>query len=65
MVIARVNTLGSGHPKLLTFTDRCGRLFGDVETSGVGANLYEGEVEFSGVYAELEEEDMEMPDMEL
>ena len=43
-VIARVNTLGSGHPKLLTFTDRCGRLFGDVETSGVGANLDEGEV---------------------
>ena len=37
-VIARVNTLGSDQPKILTFTDRHGRLIGDVETPVVGAN---------------------------
>ena len=62
-VIVCVNTLGSNHPKLLTFIDRHGRIIGDVETLGVGVNSDEGEVEFSGVDAELEEKDMEIPDM--
>ena len=37
-VVARVNTLGSGQPELITFTDSHGRLIGYVETPGVGAN---------------------------
>jgi hypothetical protein len=34
-VLARVNELGSDQPALMTFTDRHGRLIGDVEISGV------------------------------
>ena len=37
-VIFRINTLGRNQPKILTFTNRYGRLIGDVETPGVGAN---------------------------
>ena len=37
-LIAHVNTLGSDQPKLLTFTDRPGRIIGDVETPVVSAN---------------------------
>ena len=37
-VITRINTLGVNQPKLLTFTDKHGRLIGDVEIPGVGAN---------------------------
>ena len=59
-VIARVNTLGRNQPNILTFTDRHGRLIGDVETPGVGANSDEGEAEFPVVDAELEEQEMEM-----
>ena len=57
-VIARVNTLGSNQTKLITFTDRYGRLIGDIETPGVGANSDELEVEFPRLDTELEEEDM-------
>ena len=58
VVIACINTLGSKQPKILTFTDRNGRLVGDVETPVVVSNSDEGEVEFPGVDSELEEEDM-------
>ena len=37
-VIACVNTLGDDQPKIITFSDWHGRLIGDVETPGVGAN---------------------------
>ena len=37
-VIARINTLVVNQTKLLTFTDRHGRLVEDVETPGVGAD---------------------------
>ena len=53
-MISCVNTLGGYKPKLLTFTDRHGRLIGDVETPGVGDDSDEVEVEFPGVDAELE-----------
>ena len=52
--ISSINTLGGNQPKLLTFTDRHGRLIGDVEPPGVGANSYEYEVEVPVVNAELE-----------
>ena len=35
LVIARVNELGSNQPALMTFTDRHGRLVGDLEIPGV------------------------------
>ena len=38
-VIACANTLGGDQPKIFTFADRHGRIIGDVETQGVGANL--------------------------
>ena len=63
-VIACVNTLGSDQTKIITFTDRHGRVIGDVETPGVGDNSDKGEVGFPGVDAELEEEDMEITDMD-
>ena len=62
-VTACIKTLGSNQPKFLTFTDRHGRLIGDVETPGVGANSDEGEVGFPQVDDELEEEETEMPYM--
>ena len=37
-VIARVNILDIDQPKILTLTDRCGSLIGDVYTPGVGDN---------------------------
>jgi hypothetical protein len=37
-VIARVNTLGSDQPEFLMFTDRHGRLIGDVEIPGVDSD---------------------------
>ena len=38
LVINRVNTLGSDQPKLMTFTDRHGRLVGDIDIPGVDAD---------------------------
>jgi hypothetical protein len=35
LVISRVNALGSNQPELLIFTDRHGRLVGDVELPGI------------------------------
>jgi hypothetical protein len=35
LVIDRVNALGSNHPQQMTFTDRHGRLIGDIEIPGV------------------------------
>ena len=37
-VIAHVKTLGDNQTIIITLTDRHGRLIGDVETPGVGAN---------------------------
>jgi hypothetical protein len=48
-VIARVNELGSDQPKQLIFTDRHGRLIGDVETPGVDFEDDDDDVEFPGV----------------
>ena len=53
-VIARVNTLGSNQPNLITFIDRHGLLIGDIENSGVGSDSYEGKLEFPGVDTGLE-----------
>ena len=63
-VIARVNTLGSSQPKLITFIVRHGRLIVELDTTEVGDNSDEGKVEFPGVDVELEEEEVEIPDME-
>ena len=63
-VIACVNTFVSNQPKLLSLTDRHGRLIGYVETPGVGANSYEVDVELSGVDTELEEGEMKNLDIE-
>jgi hypothetical protein len=38
MVIDRVNALGKEQPELLTFTDRHGRLIGDIEIPGVDSD---------------------------
>ena len=35
IVIDRVNTLGTGQPEMLTYTDRHGRLIRDIEIPGV------------------------------
>ena len=35
IVIDCVNTLGTGQPEILTYTDRHGRLIGDIEIQGV------------------------------
>ena len=40
-VIAQLNTLGGNQHKHLTFTDRHGRIIGDVEIQGVGAKSEE------------------------
>jgi hypothetical protein len=47
MVIARVNTFGSDQPKHLTFTDRHGRLIGDIEIPVVDSDDVD-DVLFSG-----------------
>jgi hypothetical protein len=38
LVIARVNALGSDQPHQMTFTDRHGRLIGDIEIPGMVSN---------------------------
>jgi hypothetical protein len=43
LVIARVNALGSNQPHHMTFTDRHGRLIGDIEIPGAGS----GEEEYA------------------
>ena len=52
-VISSAKILGGDQPKIITFTDRHGRLIEDVETSGLGDNSDEGEVELSGVDTEI------------
>jgi hypothetical protein len=53
LVITRVNVLGSEQPELLTFTDRHGRLVGDVEIPGTVNNSESvaDDVEFHGSLA--------------
>ena len=43
-VISHFNTLGSNQPKQLHFTNRHGRLIGDLEIPGVGAESKKEEV---------------------
>ena len=57
MVIACVYLLGIDQTKILTFTDRHGRITGNVETPGMGSNSDEGEVDFLGLDAEVVEID--------
>ena len=38
IVIDRVKTLETGQPEMLTYTDRHGRLIGDIEIPGVDAD---------------------------
>jgi hypothetical protein len=48
LVIARVHELGSDQPEQLTFTDRHGRLIGDVEIPGMDSDAI-GDIEIPGV----------------
>jgi hypothetical protein len=48
VVIARANALGSDQPHQMTFTDRHGRLIGDIEIPGVDSNKDE-DAHFPGV----------------
>ena len=43
-LITHVNALGGNQTKIITLTDRHGRLIGDIETPGVAANLYQVEL---------------------
>ena len=61
IVIDCVNTLGNGQPEILTYTDRHGRLIGDIETPGVDpdddndkdtASVFDDNVELPGVDTE-------------
>ena len=61
IVINRVNTLGTGQPEVLTYTDRHGRLIGDIEIPGVDpdddndtdtASVFDDDIELPGVDAE-------------
>ena len=61
IVIDRVNTLGTGQTEMLTYTDRHGRLIGDIEIPGVDpdndndtdtASVYDDDIELPGVDAE-------------
>ena len=59
IVINRVNALGTGHPKMLTYTDYHGRLIGDIEILGVDddnndtdtASVFNDDIEIPGVDA--------------
>ena len=48
-VINRVNTLGTGQPKMLTYTDCHGRLIGDIEIPGVDPN-YDNNTDTASVF---------------
>ena len=60
IVINRVNTLGTGQPEMLTYTDHHGRLIKDIEIPGVDANddndtdtasVFDDDIELPGVDA--------------
>ena len=61
IVIDRVNTLGTGQPQMLTYTDRHGHLIGDIEIPGVDpeddndkdtASVFDDDIELPVVDAE-------------
>jgi hypothetical protein len=60
--ISRVNALGSDQPELLIFTDRHGRLIGDVELHGIpdDSNLVPDDTELPGVDPAIND-DIEIP----
>jgi hypothetical protein len=58
VVIARVNALGIDQPRQMTFTDRHGRLIGDIEIPGVDSDE-EQEDHFPGV-APVIDDDIEI-----
>ena len=61
VVVARVNSLGSGQPEQLIFTDRHGRLIGDIEIPGVDSDVDDDADEIPGVDPESVVEDIELP----
>jgi hypothetical protein len=60
LVIARVNALRSDQPKQLTFTDRHGRLIGDVDIPGNQGDSVANGIEFPGVDPVIHD-DIEIP----
>ena len=61
IVIDRVNTLGTVQPEMMTYTDRHGRLIGDIEIPGVDpydnndtdtASVFDEDIKLPGVDAE-------------
>ena len=61
IVIDLVNTLGTGQPEMLTYTDRHGRLIGYIDIPGVDSNdnndtdtasVFDDDIELPGVDAE-------------
>jgi hypothetical protein len=63
IVIARVNALGSDQPHQMTFTDRHGRLIGDIEIPGVDSDE-EQEDHFPGV-APVINDDIKIPGVDV
>jgi hypothetical protein len=63
IVISRVNALGSNQPRQMTFTDRHGRLIGDIEIRGVDYDE-EQEDHFPGV-APVIDDDIEIPGVDV
>jgi hypothetical protein len=63
VVIAQVNALGSDQPRQMTFTDRHGRLIGDIEIPGVDSDE-EQEDHFPGV-APVIDDDIEIPGVDV
>lgn len=63
MVIVRVNALGSDQPEQLTFTDRHGRLIGDIEIPGVDSDEAD-DVQFPGVDPVIDD-DIEIPGVDV
>jgi hypothetical protein len=62
-VIARVNALGSDQPRQMTFTDRHGRLIGDIEIPGVDSDKAQ-EDHFPGV-APVIDDDIDIPGVDV
>ena len=60
VVIARVNSLGIGQPKQLIFTDRHGRLIGDIEIPGVDSDADDDD-EIPEVDPDPVDDDIELP----
>jgi hypothetical protein len=63
-VIARVNTLGSDQPEHLIFTDRHGRLIGDVDIPGVDFDDEADDAELPGV-DQAEVDNVELPGVDV